>query len=119
MCITLLVTTRVSTETLNDFLRLCIHSLRVECLILKLFPNLQSILQEINKSLGVSFGLVADLFTFHSLFHRNQLGFKQAFVHSFGGLAGRDILGIFEGHFVLYTSHLFNSLVSLSFSLFG
>src|SRR6056300_759413 len=119
MCITLLVTTRVSTETFDNLFRLFIHSLRVECLILKLFPNLQSILQEIQESLGVSFGLVADLFAFHSLFHRSQFSFKQALVHSFGGLAGRDILGIFEGHFVLYTSHLFNSLVSLSFSLFG
>src|SRR5210317_695765 len=110
MCITLPVTTRVSTETLNDFLRLFIHSLRVECLILKLFPNLQSILQEIQESLGVSFGLVADLFAFHSLFHRSQLGFKQAFVHSIWTLTGCDFFSFLEGHFILHTSHLFNSL---------
>src|SRR5210317_1796510 len=110
MCITLLVTTQVSTETFDNLFRLFIHSLRVECLILKLFPNLQSILQEFQESLGVSFGLVANLFAFHSLFHRSQLGFKQALVHSIWTLTGCDFFSFFERHFILHTSHLFNSL---------
>src|SRR6056300_1530013 len=110
MCITLPVTTQVSTETLNNFLRLFIHSLRVELLILELFPNRQSILQEIQESLGVSIGLVTNLFTFHSLFHSSELGFKHAFFHGFGCFAGSDIFGFFERHFVLYTCRIFMSI---------
>src|SRR5210317_345848 len=98
MCITLLVTTLRCSETLDNFLRLFIHSLRIELLILELFPNLQSILQEIQESLRVSIGLVTNLFTFHSIFH------------SFGCFAGSDIFGFFERHFTVPSSHIFMSV---------
>src|SRR6056300_2033660 len=105
MCITLLVTTLRCSETLDNFLRLFIHSLRIELLILELFPNLQSILQEIQESLRVSFGLVTNLFTFHSLFHRSDLSFKHAFFHGFGCFAGSDIFFL-ERHFTVPSSHI-------------
>src|SRR6056300_1412801 len=98
MYITLLGTIQVLTKSFIDFLRLFIHSLRVERIILELFPNLQARLQEIEKSLGVSVGLVTNLFTFHSLFHGGKLRFKHAFLHSIRSLTGCNLFSFLERH---------------------
>src|SRR6056300_1271128 len=109
MSITLLVTTLRCSETLDNFLRLFIHSLRIELLILESFPDRQSILQEFQESLRVSVGLITNLFTFHSLFHRSKLGFKHAFFHGFGFFAGSDFFFL-ERHFTVPSSPIFMSV---------
>src|SRR6056300_1359851 len=101
---------RNSNKSFDDLLSLYIHSLRIELLILELFPNLQSILQEFQESLGISIGLVTNLFTFHSLLHRGELRFKHAFLHSLGGFAGKCFISLLERHFVLHARHIFMSV---------
>src|SRR6056300_721692 len=110
MFITLLVTTLRCSETMNGLTRLFIHSLRIELLILEVFPNLQSILQEFQESLGISIGLVTNIFTFHSLLHRGELRFRHAFLHSLGGFAGKCFISLLERHFVLHARHIFMSV---------
>src|SRR6056300_747349 len=100
---------RNSNKSFDDLLSLFIHSLRIELLILELFPNRQSILQEFQESLGVSIGLVTNLFTFHSLFHSSELGFKHAFFHGFGCFAGKCFFFL-ERHFTVPSSHIFMSV---------